>query len=470
MNKETLQAAVCMAFLLLTAPLATAAQQDSLVRLPGHVLPALGKAKAVAPQSEAVADEPLTLTLVLKRDDPAGFDKYLREVYDPKAPSYRKFLSQTELSNRFGPSREAYERLLVHLQSHGLNLVEGSENRLTLTVRGMRGDVERAFALHMTDYTIGDRRFHANDVDPALPAELASSVQAVTGLSNLAQLHANGIVEALRNFFIAVICRLQSSTQLQVRNCLTIWKNKGLYTLPIPPAPPDGQNLTAMGDAARTAVKTLQKQAVAPPRWQELDGTGQTVGVIAFDTFQMRDVADYLALIRQPATPDRQGERGEGQRRRDARIERGRGARRHQGRAHARPRRPGRGLRARPSPAPAASRRCSTRPINGGSTIITNSWAYCEDQTTLADVQSIDAIFQTAAAAGISIFNAAGDTGSTCLNGSPNTVAVPASAPSATAVGGSTLTTGGPGGTYGERDVVGWHKRARRRPARAASG
>ena len=44
--------------------------------------------------------------------------------------------------------------------------------------------------------------------------------------------------------------------------------------------------------------------------------------------------------------------------------------------------------------------------INGGVTIISNSWAYCEDQTTLADVQSIDSILQTAAASGISVFNA----------------------------------------------------------------
>jgi len=86
--------------------------------------------------------------------------------------------------------------------------------------------------------------------------------------------------------------------------------------------------------------------------------------------------------------------------------------------------------------------------INGGATIISNSWAYCEDQTTLADVQSIDSILQTAAVAGISVFNGSGDGGSTCLDGSPNTVAVPADSPNATAVGGSSETIG-PGITYG---------------------
>ncbi len=85
--------------------------------------------------------------------------------------------------------------------------------------------------------------------------------------------------------------------------------------------------------------------------------------------------------------------------------------------------------------------------INGGVDIISNSWAYCEDQTTLADVQSIDSILQTAAASGISAFTGSGDHGSTCLDGSANTVHVPADSPHITAVGATTLDMG-PGHTY----------------------
>ena len=59
--------------------------------------------------------------------------------------------------------------------------------------------------------------------------------------------------------------------------------------------------------------------------------------------------------------------------------------------------------------------------IDDGVTMISNSWAYCEDQTTQADVQSIDSILATAAASGIRVLNASGDNGGTCLDGSPNT-------------------------------------------------
>ena len=77
---------------------------DSLVRLPSHVLPALALAKrADLGESEDKNNEPMTLTLVLKRDDQAGFERYLRDVYDPKSKIYRHFLNQGEIAAKFGP-------------------------------------------------------------------------------------------------------------------------------------------------------------------------------------------------------------------------------------------------------------------------------------------------------------------------------------------------------------------------------
>ncbi|MEO8740401.1 MAG: Ig-like domain-containing protein [Casimicrobiaceae bacterium] len=86
--------------------------------------------------------------------------------------------------------------------------------------------------------------------------------------------------------------------------------------------------------------------------------------------------------------------------------------------------------------------------INDGVTIISNSFAYCENQTTSADVHSIDSILQTAAGAGITVVSASGDQGSTCLDGAPNTLHVPANVPHITAVGGTSAMYA-PGHVYG---------------------
>ena len=80
--------------------------------------------------------------------------------------------------------------------------------------------------------------------------------------------------------------------------------------------------------------------------------------------------------------------------------------------------------------------------IGDGDTVISNSWSQCEDQTTLAEAQSIDSILAEASAVGVSVLNGTGDEGSTCADGSTNTIGVPSDSPNATAVGGTSPKVG----------------------------
>ena len=166
------------------------AADSGMVRLPGHVLPALAKAAkaspGVMPKSGDGANGLLNLTFTLKRDDEAGFQAYLRDVYDPRSPDFHRFLSQAQLSGRFGPSENDYRQVWNYLQTQGFQLAEGSVNRMTLTMRGTRAQAEQAFGIRIDDYRIGNRAFYANDGDPALPPAIAARIQAIAGLSDLA--------------------------------------------------------------------------------------------------------------------------------------------------------------------------------------------------------------------------------------------------------------------------------------------
>jgi kumamolisin len=453
MHNFNLQTIVCVSLLLLVVSFAHAATPDSLVRLPGHVLPALAKAKPIETPSTALAEEPLTLTVVLKRDDQAGFDEYLRDVYDPKSPSYRKFLTQREIADRFGPSREVYDNVLRYLQNHGFTLVEGSANRLTLMVRGTRTAAEHAFALHFGDYEISGRRFFANTDDPALPEDIAVHVASISGLSNLATPRP---AKTIHLAIIRAVCRVTALFDLSL-----IASSAPPPSVPAPNEPPPASTVSPDEAYRRAYLKCVNSNKAAagygkhdakdppPPAWQGADGTGQTVGLTAFDTFHMSDVQDYIDFMGFPA----------GQINRVSQVHVNGGAGPSPGPdqdevlldiAAVMAIAPGAEIVVYDGPFTGAF--TSFQPIfnamiNDGVNIISNSWAYCEDQTTLADVQSIDTILQAAAASGISVFNASGDTGSTCLDGSPNTAAVPASSPNATAVGGTSLKPG-PGFTY----------------------
>jgi hypothetical protein len=463
----------------------------------------------------------LSLTVVLRRSDQAGFTRYLRAVQSRGSPLFRRYLSQARLADRFGPSRPRYGAVLSWLRAEGFSLVQGSANRLTLTVRGTRGQAERAFRTPIRDLVGGSRTAYANLRAPAIPGALGGAVLAVTGLSTLAvptaapsdvytcqhggardvtQCGGNqclnaqtggvpghitvqgwGLAGALGNAFAAVGNALLAlpSTKLTaaglygpdvIAYCLgTSLGNSnppGTCNLlvaigqlpvgscgPVPPTkkPPCRRckpHTKHAADLAGAATVTAPSDGDPPT---------QKIGLLEYDTFRPSDVSDWLTLLG---------------------VDPSVGAKLSQVSVGGGVASPGAGesevlvdLAAVMGGAPlsAASYVVYSAPpsvgfaqmfqamIADGDTVISNSWSQCEDQTPLADAQAIDEILSQAAASGISVLNGTGDNGSTCLDGSPNTIGVPADSPNALAVGGTTPTFG-PGLTYAHETY--WDTRA----------
>lgn len=423
-------AALCAAFAtnatVRADAIAAQAAPSGRVALAGHVLQALTTATLDSSKSKAITgDEPLTLTVVLNRSDPDGFAAYLADVYDPASPAFRQFLTPTQVSDRFGPHQADYDAVKEYFTQYGFMVDVESANRMTVSVRGTRSNAANALAVEFGDYTIDQRKFFANATQPRLPAPLASRVHAVAGLNDLAA------PQPLYAAIIMAFCNVSSYLSLyfneagRVAIYLKCLKDHKV-------SPPAG---------------VLAAPDPPPPAWQGVDGTGQKIGVVAFDTFQTSDVANYFALAGIPAAKISNVT--------SVHINGGAAAGPNQSEvlldialimSNAS------GAQIAVYDAPIGSggsyQAVFNAMISGGVTIISNSWAYCEDQTTLADVQSIEAILQTAAASGISAFSAAGDRGSTCLNGHANTAHVPATSPHITAVGGTSLKLG-VGDTYG---------------------
>ena len=407
----------------------TGSSPPANVRLSGHVLAVIGDATPLAATPDK--DEQITLTVVLRRDRQGDFERYFHSLYQPGSSHYRQFLTQLEIADQFGPSPAIYDRVATYLRDHGFEIIEQSTNRLTLSARGSRVAVEHAFDIGIHDYQLGGRTFYANDAEPGWPGDLAPHIQAVTGLNNLARPE-SAIAEAVNNYND---CQKKQS-QITVAGVQTSGNGFGCFT----------KLLSDLGKALSGNAPGSNSDP-APLDWVLLDGAGQKVALLEFDTFQMSDVENYLQLAGVPAERIDQL----------SRVAVNGGATPGPDQAEvlldinailmvA----PGAEVVVYDAPFSGAGsfQALFNAAINGGATVISNSWTYCESQTTLADVQSIDSILQSAGAAGISVFNASGDSGSTCLDGSPDTVGVPAGSPNATAVGGTSAPLG-PGFTYG---------------------
>ncbi len=418
------------------ADLSRAGSPPRLVRIAGSVPAALARARLIG-QGGALrreADDPLTVTLVLKRDRPQAFARYLRSVYRWGSPQYHHFLTQRQIADRFGPSRTDYARTLAYLRGVGFTLLRGSVNRLTLTVRGTRAMAERAFHVDIRDYRLGNRRFHANSTDPALPAAIAPHVQAIVGLDDLARPWHVGAGEVNQ----VIWNHLPSEAQFLIQ-CYSPAMAEAIQNLDIP----DPGLFDAIEAVTAPVACELNMIAAASASYgafpDPTPGSGQTIGLLEFDNYHPSDVQNYLDLMGVGSRFNQLSEANVGQ---------GAGA-------------PGSGeaevlldIDIAMQLAPGANvvvydgrfsgagsfQAMFNAMINSGVTVISDSWATCENQDPPADVQSLNSILANAAAAGITVVAGTGDDGSTCLDGAANTVAVPADSPNVTAVGGTTAT------------------------------
>ena len=417
-----------------------------MVRLPGHRLPVLSAAITIEPQPNE-SNQPITLTIVLKRDDQARFEKYLHEIYDPHSKNFHRYLTQRQISKRFGPSLRDYTSVLRYLQKNGFTLIRGSKNRLTLTVRASRRDAETAFAIRIGHYRIGQRQFYANDNDPALPSQLASKVKSISGLSSLA-IGERVKIEDFDNACTGAGIAL--GVIPEVGTVLSFWVGVECFVVDNFVDFFDALNATP-GSGYHCRFCLEQPFGDKTSATSIVSGTGQTVGLLEFDSYQTSDVSDYLNLLSlvgsTPApignlsqVPVNGGVSPPGSDQDEVLLDI------ETVMTYA----PGTKVVVYDAPFNGAQGYTDlfNAMIDGGVTIISNSWASCEDQISLADAKGIDTVLQNAAAAGISVFNGTGDDGSTCLDGAANTISVPADSPNATAVGGSSIQPG-PGYTYG---------------------
>lgn len=361
------------------------------------------------------------------------------------------------------PSSAEYRLVRSWFVAQGFGVTRNSTNHLTLTVQGPVGTVDAAFGLTVHSFRYGGRDFYTNTTDPTLPTAIERRIVDISGLNDLAQPSPPGDAEQYLKWASNQLPCTTSKAQVSLSNC---------FPNPSPDTLADScwelikqSFATAFGgsiyieDAAamKCAADELNKVAAyaagahlrsphtAGTSKAVPDGTGQRVGLVEFGSFNMQDVDDYLVSagenpsladnvsvvqLGNPGPPTVTAER-EILLDIDTVLTIA----------------PGAQVVVYEAPQSASFADVFNAMVADHDTVISNSWASCENEMSPADLNGTDLVMQAADAADVTVLNASGDTGSTC-GPYADTVAFPADDPNATAVGGSSATPG-PGGTYG---------------------
>jgi hypothetical protein len=108
------------------------------------------------------------------------------DLHDPSSPSYHQWLTPTEYGQRFGVADADATLVQQWLQSRGLTVHEVSQSRHFITFSGTVSQVEGAFATEMHGYTYKqngkEASFISNSTDIQIPAALQPVVKGVVRL------------------------------------------------------------------------------------------------------------------------------------------------------------------------------------------------------------------------------------------------------------------------------------------------
>jgi kumamolisin len=172
-----------LAFFVIASIANRVSRAESQAVLTHHVREATvnGKARFLG---RLTADKPMRLVLVLPLRNQATLDQFLKELYDPSSPSYRKYLTVEEFTARFGPTQRDYETVRRWAETNGFTIVGTSRNRMNLDVTGPVATVESALHVKMGLYQhpSENRSYYAPDREPTV--DLPFRLWHIAGLDN----------------------------------------------------------------------------------------------------------------------------------------------------------------------------------------------------------------------------------------------------------------------------------------------
>ena len=149
------------------------------------------RAAWISPASDAgaVPDElPLTqLSIVLKRspERQQAFEQLLREQQDPASPNYRKWLTPTEVGERFGATQHDLDAISAWLRAQGLRVDAISNSRTRIRFSSSAAAVAAAFRTSLRYYRAAGEKRIANASDAEIPAAFADAVASIAGLQTV---------------------------------------------------------------------------------------------------------------------------------------------------------------------------------------------------------------------------------------------------------------------------------------------
>ncbi len=201
----------------------------------------------------------MLITLLPDTTQEDALIQLIAEQHNPESPYYHQWLTPQQYGELFGVSESDATQVTAWLQGHGMEVEELAAGRRSIVFSGTAAQVESAFHTSIHSYKIGAEVHHANASDPEIPKAFSGVI--------------GGIV-ALHDFRSEP---MHTGTRIPTSE----FTNGGSYYL----APSDFATIYDL----------------APLYQQSINGSGQSVAIVARSNINVADVRQFRTAFDLPA-------------------------------------------------------------------------------------------------------------------------------------------------------------------------
>jgi subtilase family serine protease len=212
----------------------------------------------------------MLLLLSHTKEQEADVNRLLEEQQDESSSNFHHWLTPKQYGERFGPSTEEIQTVTGWLQSQGFEVARVARGRHVIEFSGTHAQVQAALHTSIHKYVVNGQEHWANASDPKIPAALAPVVSGVVSLHNFGR---------------------KASTTFGT-NC-----GAGIFPIDLYVTNPNVNWGCFIGLGPSDFATTYNLK----PLWDEgIDGTGQSIAIVAVSNINVQDARNYRMLFGLP--------------------------------------------------------------------------------------------------------------------------------------------------------------------------
>ena len=248
------------------ARITQAIDEARMVQLKGNVHPLARAEFDQGAVSNATPMKRMQLLLQRSPDQQAALQQLMAEQMSKESPNFHKWLTPDEFGRRFGPADADVQAVTGWLASQGFSGIRVSRGKTVIEFSGNVGQVRNAFRTDIHKFVVNGENRQSNVSDPQIPAALTPVVAGIVSLHNFP-------MRSMR----------------RVVGQFTRSRDTGEIT---PQFTGSTNNFFAVGPADFAKIYNIPAS---------MDGTDGNIAIIGFSQIDVQDARDFRALFGLPA-------------------------------------------------------------------------------------------------------------------------------------------------------------------------